>query len=134
MGYCNKWNAKYGVYAYFVFRVFVGLLFLQHGGQKLFGWFGGKGVELVSLMGLAGIVELFGGLFIAFGFLTRISATIAAVQMAFAWFMAHVSKGWIPILNGGELALLFLAAFLALTVYGAGKWSLERQLFGKEHF
>ncbi|MEK6861086.1 MAG: DoxX family protein [Nanoarchaeota archaeon] len=126
---------KFQEYFYFVFRVLVGLLFLQHGGQKLFGWFGGLGgntAELVSLMGLAGIIELIGGLAIVLGLFTRLTALIAAVEMIVALFMAHFPKSIFPILNGGESAALFFASFLVLLAYGAGKWSLGRILFKKE--
>jgi len=128
---------NYGDHLYFVFRVLVGLLFLQHGFQKLFGAFGGLGggpVELFSMMGLAGLIELIAGLAITFGFFTRLLASIAALELIVAYFMAHASKGLIPIINGGELALLFIAAFFALTVFGARRWSLEKALLKKEIF
>lgn len=128
---------KYETVLYVVFRVMVGLLFAQHGMQKLFGWFGGLGgagqsAELLTLMGLAGIIELFGGLAIATGFFTRIAALIAAIEMVVAYFMVHNPNGWIPFLNKGELALLYFAAFLILLVHGNGKLSLEQSLLGKE--
>jgi len=124
-------------YFYFVFRVFVGLLFLQHGFQKLFGMFGGlagQPAQLFSLMGLAGIIETFGGLAIAFGFFARLGALFAAIEMPIAYFMIHVPQGIIPFLNQGELALLYFASFLVVMVYGAGKWSLEKVIFKKEFF
>ncbi|MBI2508306.1 DoxX family protein [Candidatus Woesearchaeota archaeon] len=126
---------KFQDYLYFVFRVVVGLLFLQHGGQKLFGWFGGLGgnpAELVSLMGLAGIIEFFGGLAIVLGLFTRLAAGVTAIEMIIAYFMAHAPRGAIPLLNQGEPALLFFASFLVLLAYGAGKWSLGKVLFKKE--
>ena len=121
-------------YPYFVFRVFVGLLFAQHGFQKLFGMFGGKAAELFSLMGLAGTVEFIGGLAIAFGLFTRLAAFISAVEMLVAYFMAHAGTSLIPIINKGELALLYFASFLVLMVYGAKKWSLESAILKKEVF
>lgn len=126
---------KFQEYFYFVFRVVVGVLFLQHGGQKLFGWFGGLGgnpVELVSLMGLAGVIEFFGGLAIILGLFTRLTTAIAAIEMIIAYFTVHLPQGPIPLLNQGEPALLFLASFLVLIAYGAGKWSLGKILFKKE--
>lgn len=140
MGKCEWYTQKYGAYVYFVFRVAVGLLFLQHGGQKLFGWFGGMGanggtVQLLSLMGLAGIIETVTGVALVLGLFTRLLASVAAVEMVVAFFKAHVPMGgWVPLLNKGELALLFAAAFLAITVYGNGKWSLEEKLLKKEVF
>ena len=133
---CEKFVKKYRSHFYFVFRVFVGLLFMQHGAQKLFGMFNFQAAPLVSLFGLAGIIEFFGGLAIVLGFFTRLAATIAALEMVIAFFMGHVipSGIWIPIINQGELALLFFASFLILIVHGAGKLSLERALLKKEVF
>ena len=126
---------KFQEYLYFVFRVVVGLLFLQHGGQKLFGWFGGLGgnpAELISLMGLAGVIEFFGGLAIVLGLFTRLTAAIAAIEMVIAYFVVHLPQGQIPLLNQGEPALLFFASFLVLLAYGPGKWSLGKLIFKKE--
>ncbi|MCH8003969.1 MAG: DoxX family protein, partial [Nanoarchaeota archaeon] len=114
-------------------------LFLQHGAQKLFGVFGGvagdgQAVALLSLMGLAGIVEFFGGLAIALGFLTRLVAIVTALEMSVAYFMIHIPQGWIPFMNQGELALLYIATFLVLIGYGAKKWSLDKALFKQELF
>ena len=132
MGMCEKSINK--DYAYFIFRVLVGLLFLQHGLQKLFGMFGGKSAELFSIMGLAGIIEFLAGISIALGIFARFGAFFAALQMAVAYFMAHAPQGLIPILNMGELALLYFAAFLAIMAFGARRWSLEKAIFKKEFF
>ena len=135
MGLIEKYANK--DYFYFVFRVFVGLLFLQHGLQKLFGAFGGIGgqpVELISLFGLAGIIETFGGIAIALGLFTRLVAFVTAIEMAVAYFMVHIPIGAVPLLNQGEPALLYFASFLVIMVYGAGKWSLEKALMKKEVF
>ena len=126
-------------YFYFVFRLLVGLLFLQHGLQKLFGAFGGlggsgQGVELFSLMGLAGTIEFFGAILIILGLFTRLVAGIAALELTTAYFMAHLPNGFIPLLNQGEPALLFIASFLVLIAYGAGNWSLGKLIFKKELF
>ncbi len=123
---------EYKDIAYFVFRVLVGFAFFLHGGQKLFGLFGGidgngTSVALYSLMGLAGIIEFFGGLAIAFGILVPFVALIAAVEMLFAWFMVHIKQGFIPLTNAGEAAWLFFAAFLVLLTHGAGKWGLNKK-------
>ncbi|MBI2666221.1 DoxX family protein [Candidatus Woesearchaeota archaeon] len=140
MGKCERYAQKYGANAYFVFRVLVGLLFLQHGVQKLFGMFGGVGsnggtVQLMSLMGLAGVIETVVGIALVLGLFTRLLAGVAAVEMLVAFFKAHFSVGnWVPLLNKGELALLYVAVFLVVTVYGNGKWSLEEKLFKKEFF
>ncbi|HEV2147445.1 MAG TPA: DoxX family protein [Longimicrobiaceae bacterium] len=111
-------------------RVAAGLLFMQHGAQKLFGALGGAGPEggavpLVSLMGLAGVLEFFGGLLVAFGLFTRPVAFILAGQMAVAYFRAHAPQGFWPILNGGELAALYSFVFLYLSARGGGRYSLD---------
>jgi len=134
-------------YFYFVFRVFVGLLFLQHGLQKLFGLLGGYGIPgtagFLADLGfpvpiffayIAGGIELIAGLAIALGIFTRLGATLAAIEMPIAYFMAHVPNGLIPIVNQGELALLYFAAFLVIIAFGARKWSLEKAIFKKEVF
>lgn len=122
---------------YFVFRILVGLLFIQHGAQKLLGLFGGvdgsgSTAPLISMYGAAGIIELVGGLLIVIGVLTRLVALIAAGQMVVAQFIAHLPEGIIPIQNGGELGLLYLASFLVLVLYGSGRYSLERLLLNRE--
>ena len=117
---------------YLLFRVFVGLLFLQHGLQKLFGIFTDKDpVILMSLMGLAGIIEFGGGILIILGLFTRTVATIGAVEMVSAFFIAHYPRGIVPIENGGELALLYFTAFLILIAHGSRQWSLDKLFFGK---
>lgn len=110
---------------YFTFRVVVGLMFLQFGAQKLFGAFGGNQVELISLMGLAGSIEFFGGLLIAVGLFTRVAALFGIFDMVGAWVLVHIPQGLIPIMNGGELALVFLVSFLLISAYGTGKWGLD---------
>jgi putative oxidoreductase len=130
---------KHSEHLYVVFRVFVGLLFFQHGAQKLLGWFGGVNgaggtVELVSLFGLAGLIELTAGLAIALGLLTRVAASIAALEMLGAYYMAHLPNGLVPISNQGELALLYFASFLVIVAHGAKKWNLDSTLFKKELF
>ena len=89
-------------------RIVVGLLFMQHGAQKLFGALDGNQVELISRMGLAGVLEFFGGMMVATGLLTRPVAFLLSGQMAVAYFIAHFPRDFWPILNGGELSALFL--------------------------
>lgn len=138
MGLCEKCVQKYGDITYVVFRILIGLGFMLHGGQKLFGWFGGPGgggsVPLTSLFGAAGVIEFVAGLAVLLGFFTRVAAGLAALEMLVAYVYVHRPQGWIPLLNGGEAAWLYFAAFLVLSVYGAGKWSLEKKLLKKEVF
>jgi putative oxidoreductase len=103
--------------AYVILRVGAGLLFLAHGLQKLFGFFGGTTVPLASRMGVAGGLELVGGLLIVLGLFTRPVALVLAGEMVIAYVVAHLPKGLVPLQNGGELALLYalIFVFLALT-------------------
>jgi putative oxidoreductase len=110
-----------------VLRVVVGFLFACHGAQKLLGLFGGVGggtVPLASQMGLAGVIELVGGILIAVGLLGRYAAFIASGEMAAAYFTAHQPKGGLPIENGGELAALYAFFFLYVAARGSGPLSL----------
>ena len=113
-----------------VLRIVTGFLFMQHGGMKLLG-FPGAGdhkVELMSLMGFAGCLELIGGGLILIGLFTRPVAFILAGEMAFAYFMAHAPQGFWPLLNQGESAVLFCFVFLYLSAAGDGPWSLDRAM------
>ncbi len=90
----------YSDFFYFVFRIFVGLLFAQHGAQKLFGLFTARPpVELFSLFGVAGAIEFFGGLAVALGFFARLGAFASAIEMGTAYFKVHAPRGLIPIEN-----------------------------------
>ena len=133
-------NRKIQGNLYLAFRLLIGFFFFSHGLQKLFGFFGGVDgnggvVDLFGLMGLAGLIEFIGGLFIFLGLFTSIVASIAALEMLTAYFMVHIPSGGIlPLMqnvNGGA-AILFFSAFLVLIAFGAGKWSLERKLLGRE--
>ena len=134
MGKCSNVVKCYGDCMYLVARILVGLMFLSHGGQKLFGWLGGQSVSLMSMMGLAGVVEVVVGLAVTLGIFVRLLAPIGALQMLAAFFIAHFPSGWNPMLNGGELPLLYLSALLLFTISGNGKWNLEKTLMNKETF
>ncbi len=117
--------APYTPYLYALLRIVAGLLFAQHGVQKLFGWLGGTQMPLASQMGVAGIVEAFGGLAIALGLFTSPVAFIASGQMAVAYFQSHLPRAFWPIQNGGELAVLNCFLFLYIASRGSGKWSVR---------
>ncbi len=119
---------------FFLLRIVVGILFIPHGAQKLFGWFGGAdskggGVPLMSQMGLAGVLEFFGGILILLGLLTQPVAFLLAGEMAVAYFTVHQKQGLAPIQNKGEMAVLFCFVFLVFMAFGAGPWSLDHLLF-----
>ena len=114
-----------------VLRIGVALLFLMHGLQKIFGMFGGKTVALGSLMGVAGLLELVGGLLLLVGLWTRPVAVVLAAEMVMAFFIAHVPRGGWPIQNGGELPLLYALAFVFFAGNGAGAASVDSGLRGR---
>jgi putative oxidoreductase len=116
-----------------IMRIITGLLFLEHGTQKLLGFPPSEHAfpALFSLMGLQGILELVGGFLILVGLLTRPVAFILAGDMAVAYFMAHAPKSFFPTLNGGQLAILFCFVFLYLVIAGGGEWSVDALLARK---
>ena len=112
-------------------RVVAGLLFMQHGVQKLFGLllppdqpFTGM-PEAMSLMWTAGVLEVFGGALMVLGLFTRVVAFLLSGMMAVAYFMVHAKQGPWPILNQGELAVLYCFVWLAFAGAGAGPYSLD---------
>jgi putative oxidoreductase len=117
--------ARFENHVYALMPIVTGFLFPAHGVQKIFGALSGTQVELMSLMGLAGILELVGGSLIMVGFLTGYSAFICSGLMAAAYFMAHAPGGFWPIVNKGELAALYSFVFLYISVKGAGIWSID---------
>jgi putative oxidoreductase len=115
-------------YAFAALRIVSGFLFLCHGAQKLFGAFGGHAVLHVPLMLAAGIIEFGCGTLILLGLFTRVAAFIASGHMAFAYFMAHAGWGqrFFPIVNQGELAVVYCFLFLYIACHGAGKFGVDR--------
>ncbi len=106
-------------------RIVGGLLFWQHGAQKLFGWLGGREAELFSIRGLAGILEFFGGILMLLGAFTKPVAFILSGEMAVAYFWRHFPRGFWPIENGGEPAALFCFIFLFFFAAGPGRFSVD---------
>jgi putative oxidoreductase len=113
-----------------VLRIVAALLFLEHGAQKLLGFppSDNPGPPLVSLLGLAGVLELVGGSLLALGLFTRPVAFVLAGEMAFAYWLAHAPRSFFPALNGGDAAILFCFVFLYLAAAGSGAWSLDNAL------
>ncbi len=111
-----------------VLRIITGFLYMQHGTAKLFHFphvANFDNVQVMSLIGVAGILEVVGGLLVLIGLFTRPVAFILSGEMAVAYFMAHAPKAFLPLLNGGELAVMFCFVFLYLSVAGAGVWSVD---------
>ncbi len=121
--------AAWSGYLHAALRIVTGLLFLQHGTTKLFKFpltdYFKDGVEIASFMGVTGLLELVGGLLIIVGLFTRVTAFVLSGMMAVAYFMAHAGSNFFPILNGGELAIMFCFVFLYLASAGAGPFSLD---------
>jgi putative oxidoreductase len=109
-----------------VLRIVVGLVFLEHGTQKLLGFPASDSMPgMLTLSWFAGVLELVGGALILIGLCTRPVAFILSGQMAFAYWMAHAPKSPFPVLNGGDAAILFCFVFLYLVFAGAGPWSAD---------
>ena len=119
-------------------RLPVAIIFMAHGAQKLFGWFGGHGLEGTgqwmasiglepgyTLAFLAGSAEFFGGIALLVGLLTRPAAVVLAITMLVAIFSVHISNGFFMANNGYEYALALLAASVSLMFSGAGKLSID---------
>jgi putative oxidoreductase len=122
--------ARYAPHAQALLRIVSGFLFMMHGTAKLFhvphvAMY--DGVTLMSLIGLAGVLETVGGALLIVGLFTRITAFVLSGEMAVAYFMAHATKGdpLVPLLNQGEPAVLFCFIFLFLAAAGAGAWSID---------
>ena len=110
-------------------RMIVGLMFASHGGQKIFGFPpGGHGPPEGALMIAGAWIELVCGLLVAFGFLTRLAAFVASGEMAVAFFMMHAKGSILPIINKGELAVVYCFLFFYIFLYGPGAWSLDVML------
>ena len=110
-------------------RIVVGFLFAFHGAQKLIGAFGGIVQPIASQRGLAGMIELGGGVLVMIGLLAGFAAFLSSGLMAFAYFLVHAPRGGWPIQNDGELAVVFCFIFLFIAARGAGIWSLDAALF-----
>ena len=111
-----------------ILRIMTGLLFLQHGTAKLLKipvvpMF--ANLNLMTPPGIAGVLELVGGVLMILGLFTRSTAFVLSGLMAAAYFMAHAPRGFYPILNAGELAILFCFVFLYFAAAGPGPWSID---------
>ncbi|HKD17618.1 MAG TPA: DoxX family protein [Thermoanaerobaculia bacterium] len=114
---------------FFLLRVVSGFLFLHHGGQKLFAWFGGMPggatAQAFTQPWIGGVIELIGGILLLIGLFTRPAAFIMAGEMAVAYFQVHQPMGLFPIQNHGEPAALYSFIFLFFAAHGGGEWSLD---------
>jgi len=120
--------------AHAMLRAMTGLLFMQHGLQKLFGLLGdpsrpwGGPPPAFSQFWIAGVLELFGGFLVAIGLFTRPVAFLLAGEMAVAYFQAHAPQNFFPVRNRGEVVVLFCFVFFYLFATGAGPFSVDSAL------
>ncbi len=123
---------RYADHAYALLRIVAGALFFFHGAQKILGAFGAARPPFASQLWFAGIIELVGGLAIMLGLGTRVAAFIASGEMAVAYFQAHwkfqMTDQFFPLVNHGELAMLYCFLFLYIALKGPGKWSLTKRI------
>jgi putative oxidoreductase len=118
--------AEYQEQAYALFRIVFGFLFIWHGTQKLLNFPAEFSYPLNGLMYTAGGIEMIGGILIMIGLFTRPAAFICSGTMAAAYWMAHGTQDFFPLLNGGEMAVMYCFAFLFIATRGAGIWSVDK--------
>ena len=128
----EKWLGRFSEVLYSVMRIIFGLLFMCHGAQKLFGLLGGKAETTNPMILFAGAIEFAGGILIALGIWAGYAAFLSSGEMAVAYFMVHAPRGFFPIVNKGELAVLYCFIFLYIASRGSGKLSLEQLIWGKD--
>jgi putative oxidoreductase len=122
--FCQTWSPR----LLSVLRIMTALLFLQHGTAKYLGFpqvAAFDNLQFLSLLGASGVLELVGGVLMLIGLFTRPVAFILSGFMAVAYFLAHAPQGFYPLLNQGELAVLYCFVFLYFSVAGGGAWSVD---------
>ena len=120
--------SKFSAQIYALLRIVSGLMFAMHGSQKLFGWPSGQPMTGDPMMLTAAIIEFVGGLMIGLGLGTRIAAFIASGEMAVAYFMVHAKSSFYPLINHGELAVVYCFLFLYFASMGSGTFSLKSMM------
>ena len=128
----NRWLGKQSEWIYALMRIVVGLLFACHGAQKLFGLLGGEQRISDPLMLLGGIIEFGGGLMVGLGLRAGFAAFLASGMMAVGYFKVHAPRSFWPIVNKGELAVLYSFVFLYIASKGSGLLSIDALLGRKK--
>jgi putative oxidoreductase len=131
----ERYLGKFEPYIYAIFRIIAGFLFMWHGTQKLFGFppSNQPGGGLNALMAVGGTIEFVCGSLILLGLFAGFAAFLASGMMAVAYFTAHAPGGFLPLVNRGELAVLFCFAFLYIASRGSGLLSLDSLIFGNRN-
>lgn len=126
----ERFLGRFSPITFALLRLVTGLMMACHGGQKILGMFGSEHVfPPLSFMGVGGLIELIGGFLVAFGLFGSVAAFLLSGEMAVAYFMAHAPKGFFPIVNHGEPAVLYCFIFLYIACHGSGVFSLDHVLF-----
>jgi putative oxidoreductase len=125
MGKINTTLEAWAPHVHSILRIFVALLFLQHGLAKFIGFPMSLSSPLTPLLYMAGAIEVIGSLLLALGLFTRPAAFIMSGEMAVAYFMQRPAKSFYPLVNGGELEALFCFVFFYFVFAGGGPWSLD---------
>ncbi len=124
---------RYRPYVLSILRIVVGLLFLEHGMAKVFGFPPhGHMPVFPETEWFAGRIEVVGGTLVALGLFTRAAAFIVSGEMAFAYFISHAPRSFFPLINGGEAAILFCFVFFYLVFAGGGPVSLDALVWGRK--
>ena len=123
--------APFSTHFYAVLRMIVGFTFLWHGSQKLFEFpvAGPEGIPAFVIY-IAGSIELIGGILVMIGLMTRWAAFLCSGLMASAYWMVHGTKAVLPIMNGGELSVIYCFVFLFIAAHGSGIWSVDSNRSG----
>ena len=117
---------RFAELVYCILRIVIGLLFACHGGTKIVGFPSSQYGPATSTLGLvSGWIELICGFLVTLGFLTRVGAFFASGEMAVAYFLFSAGRGFFPIANGAEMAVVYCFVFLFMVFYGPGRWSID---------
>jgi putative oxidoreductase len=113
-----------------ILRIMFGLLYLQHGLVKWFGFPAANpnfaNIHFFTMLGIAGVIEIVGGALVTVGLFTRYAAFIMSGEMAVAYFYSHAARNFFPLINGGDAAILYCFIFFYIFVAGGGAWSMDR--------
>jgi len=120
----ERFLGRFAPQLFAILRIIAGLMFAMHGTQKLFGWPQGNKAPAMMIMTVAGVIELVAGVLIAIGLFASWAAFIASGEMAVAYFKVHAPNGFWPIVNQGELAVLYCFLWLFIAAHGPGIWSV----------
>jgi putative oxidoreductase len=130
----STWQSVWAPRLLSILRIVAALIFFEHGTQKLLGFpvSDRPAPELLTMGGIAGVLELVGGALLALGLFTRPVAFILSGEMAVAYWWAHAPQSFFPVNNGGDAAILYCFVFLYLFAAGPGPWSLDAWLRNKD--